>query len=434
MDDFVYRNGVLHAEDVPLASIAAAVGTPVYVYSSATLVRHYQVFKAAFAPDDVLVAFAVKANGNIAVLATLAQFGAGADTVSAGEITRALTAGIAPERIIFSGVGKTSEELAFALTADILQINIESPAELRALAELAERLGKRPKVVIRVNPGIGAGGNDKITTGHGQAKFGVSPHQALSLYAEAAAHSALTPVGLAVHIGSQIQDLTPLRTAFLTLRQMVESLRAQGHAVDVLDLGGGLGVPYFNEPAPPTPADYAAMVREVMAGLQIKLAFEPGRLIAGNAGVLLTRVVRAQERVDRDIVVLDAAMNDLLRPAMYDAHHELVPVVAPDPLVGRAPYDLVGPVCETGDTFARDRLMPPLNAGDLCAFLTAGAYGAVMASTYNARPLVPEVLVSGDKFHLVRERFDIAAQLKLEHLPPWLEAVAAVPHSGHTGR
>jgi diaminopimelate decarboxylase len=401
-----------------LADIAAAVGTPAYVYSTATLERHYDVFKGAFAPRDVLVAFAVKANANVAVLATLARKGAGADTVSKGEIERALMAGVPAERIIFSGVGKSEEELAFAHAAGVHQINVESRAEMAALAQIAS--GARPcPVALRVNPNVQAGGHDKISTGRSDSKFGVSAEDALALYAEAHANPALAPVGLAVHIGSQIRDLAPLEAAFGVLRGLVERLRGDGFAVERLDLGGGLGVPYFNEPDPPSPGDYAAMVGRVFDGLDIALAFEPGRMIAGNAGVLLARVVRLQERPERPILVLDAGMNDLIRPAIYDAYHGILPLKAPASGAQQS-YDVVGPICETGDTFTRNRALPPLAAGDLVAFMTAGAYGAVMASTYNARPLVPEVLVRGDRFAVVRRRWELKDQLALEQLPDWL--------------
>lgn len=420
MDHFRFKAGQLHAEDVPLAEIAAAVGTPVYVYSAATLRRHAQVFHAAFAPLDVMVAYAVKANSNIAVLRVLAQEGCGADTVSAGEIKRALAAGVAPDKIVFSGVGKTQDELAFAIDVGVHQINVESPQELAELAAIAARMGAKPKIAIRVNPGIGAGGHAKIATGSKDAKFGVAPDQALSLYAEAAASPHLDPQGLAVHIGSQIKDLAPLEETFRFLRAMAENLRQHGHPVSVLDLGGGLGVPYFNEPAPPGPDAYAAMVKRVMAGLAgIKLAFEPGRMIAANAGVLLTRVVRVHARPDRTILVVDAAMNDLIRPAMYEAYHELKPVVEPAAGAALAPADIVGPICETGDTFAKDRPLPALAAGDLAVFLTAGAYGAVMSSAYNSRDLVPEVLVEGARFAVVRRRFTLEEQLALETAADW---------------
>jgi len=421
VNHFEYRGGALCCEGVKLADIAEAVGTPCYVYSTATLERHYDVFKSAFAPRDVLVAFAVKANANISVIATLARKGAGADTVSQGEIERALMAGVPPEKIIFSGVGKTADELAFAVKAGVHEINVESRAELELLSEIARGLGKKAPIAIRVNPDVGAGGHEKISTGKGDAKFGVSPEQALALYARAADDPHLHAQGLAVHIGSQIRDLTPLEAAFRVMRSLAEKLRSEGIAIERLDLGGGLGVPYFNEPDPPSPAEYAAMVARVFDRFDIGLSFEPGRMIAANAGVLLSRVVRLQER-PRPIVVLDAAMNDLIRPAIYDAYHGIKPLKQASG--AEQAVDVVGPICETGDTFTRNRMLPPLEAGDLVAFMTAGAYGAVMASTYNARPLVPEVLVNGDKFEIVRRRWDVAEQLKLEKLPSWLEGKA----------
>jgi diaminopimelate decarboxylase len=421
MNHFDYNNAAMQCENVGLALIAAEVGTPCYVYSSATLRRHYQVFKAAFAPRDPLVAFAVKANANLAVLATLAREGCGADTVSAGEIKRAQAAGISPDKIVFSGVGKTAEELAFALEAGVHQINIESPQELALLEQLAAARGLRAPIAIRVNPGIGAGGHDKIATGGSDAKFGVAPADALALYARASAHPHIAPRGLAVHIGSQIKDLEPLRAAFMKLRQMAESLRAAGHPLTTLDLGGGLGVPYFNDAPPPGPDEYAAMVNQVMAGFDVELAFEPGRMIVANAGVLLTEVIRVHERPDRTIVILDAGMNDLVRPAMYDAFHDVRPVRQPHADAPRAPVDLVGPVCETGDTFARARPLPPLQAGELAVFMSAGAYGAVMSSTYNARALVAEVLVDGARFSVVRRRVPVEEQMALEAVPDWLK-------------
>lgn len=418
MNYFERRDGELWAEDVRLSAIADAVGTPCYVYSAATLERHYRVFVDAFAPDPVFVAFAVKANSNLAVLATLARLGCGADTVSAGEIARALKAGVPASRIVFSGVGKTEAELAEAVRLGLHQINIESPAELDMLAAVAARLGARPAIAIRVNPDVGAGGHAKISTGGKDAKFGVGPEEALALYARASAHPNLAPKGLAVHIGSQIKSLAPLEAAFGVMRSLVETLRASGQKVDRLDLGGGLGVPYFNEPEPPAPAAYAAMVKRATAGLNVALEFEPGRLIAANAGVLVSEVVRLQERPDRRIVVVDAAMNDLIRPAMYDAFHDIQPLTGSADAAA-SPADVVGPVCETGDTFTRDRPLPPLAPGDRIAFMTAGAYGAVMSSTYNSRPLVPEVLVRGDRFEVVRRRVDVDEQMALESIPTW---------------
>lgn len=420
MNHFEYRDGALHCEGVKLADIAEAVGTPAYVYSTATLERHYQVFRDAFLPREVLVAFAVKANANIAVIATLARHGAGADTVSQGEIERALMAGVPAEKIIFSGVGKTADELAFAVKAGVHQINIESIAELETLSRCAAALGAKPAIAIRVNPDVGAGGHDKISTGKSDAKFGVGISQAMRLYRAAHADEHLSPKGLAVHIGSQIKDLAPLERAFVAIRTLATAILANGLPVERIDLGGGLGVPYFDEPDPPSPTEYAEMVNRVFANLDVALAFEPGRLIAANAGVLLSRAIRIQERPGRAILVVNAGMNDLIRPAIYDAYHEILPLNEAQNAIMQN-VDVVGPICETGDTFTRNRMLPPLEAGDLVAFMTAGAYGAVMASTYNARALVPEVLVSGDKFEVVRRRWEVAEQLKLETLPRWLE-------------
>jgi diaminopimelate decarboxylase len=421
MNFFERRDGELWAEGVRLAEIADAVGTPCYVYSVATLERHYRVFLDAFSPRPVFVAFAVKANSNIAVLATLARLGCGADTVSIGEVRRALRAGIPPGRIVFSGVGKTTAELAEAVRLGLHEINVESAAEMDLLAAVAAEADARPALAIRVNPDVGAGGHSKIMTGGKDAKFGVGPEEALALYARAHADPHLDPKGLAVHIGSQIRDLAPLEAAFGIMRELVETLRARGIPVERLDLGGGLGVPYFNEPEPPTPAVYAEMIKRTLAGLDISLAFEPGRLIAANAGVLVSEIVRLQQRPDRRILVVDAAMNDLIRPAMYDAFHDIQPLRAPPRGAALFPTDVVGPVCETGDTFTRDRPLPPLAAGDRLAFMTAGAYGAVMSSAYNSRPIVPEVLVRGDRFEIVRRRFDVDEQIALERLPAWLE-------------
>lgn len=423
MNHFEARGGELHCEGVPLSRIAAEVGTPVYVYSRATLERHFTVFREALTDAgivDPLVAYAVKANGNLSVLRVLAALGAGADTVSEGEIRRALAAGVPGERIVFSGAGKTRAEIAFALKAGVSEINVESEPELITVAEVAASLGLRAPVVFRVNPDVAAGGHAKIATGKSENKFGVSFAEASRLYANAANNEHLNPLGVACHIGSQITDLAPFEAAFRRMRGLVESLRAEGLSVERLDLGGGLGVPYFNQPDPPGPEAYAAMVARVMAGLpDIRLAFEPGRVIAANAGVLLASVIHTHERPEgKRFLVLDTAMNDLIRPAMYDAFHDIRPVreTAAAPVV----CDVVGPVCETGDTFTRDRPLPPLAPGEVVAFMSAGAYGAAMASEYNTRPLVPEVLVDGDRYAVIRRRPTYEEMLAAETPGAWV--------------
>ena len=425
MHYFDLKDGVLHAEGVSLETLADSVGTPTYVYSSATLRRHYGLLREACdahksALGEALIAFAVKANSNLSVLATLARLGCGADTVSEGEIRRALAVGIPGERIIFSGVGKTDAELAFAIEQGVRQINVESSAELDRLIAVAAEKSASPAIAIRVNPKIGAGGHAKITTGGAGDKFGVPVEEAMALYARASVSPHVTPVGLACHIGSQITDLGPLEAAFRVLRQMTEDLRAEGHSVTRLDLGGGLGVPYYGEAATPAPAEYVAMAARVLDGLNVEAAFEPGRLMAANAGVLLSRVIQVNERTDgRRFLVLDAAMNDLMRPALYDAFHDLKPV---RPVAGEAlPYDVVGPVCETGDTFARDRDLPSLKAGDLVVFMSAGAYGAVMSGEYNTRPLAAEVLVDGDRSAVIRPRPTYDEMFAREPMADWLQ-------------
>jgi diaminopimelate decarboxylase len=423
MNHFDLRDGALWCEGVDLTTLAETVGTPLYVYSTATLQRHYRVFREALDAFPQLgaprIAYAVKANSNLSVLSTLGRMGAGADTVSEGEIRRAIAAGIGPERIVYSGMGKTDAELAFALDAGVDQINVESEPELVRLARIAHARGARPGVAIRVNPDVGAGGHAKISTGGKETKFGVSISEAERLYALAAAHPDLNALGVACHIGSQITDLEPLARAFGLMRSLVERLRSLGLAVPRLDLGGGLGVPYFSHRDPPTPMDFAAMAASVVGDLDIELAFEPGRVIAANAGVLLSRVVHIHQRPEgRRFLVLDAAMNDLIRPAMYDAYHDIRPV-APRPGED-ALYDVVGPVCETGDSFTRDRRLPPMQEGDLVAFMSAGAYGAVMSSEYNSRPLIPEVLVNGGAWAIVRRRPTYREMLDREPSAPWL--------------
>jgi diaminopimelate decarboxylase len=426
LNHFEYGPEGLACEGVPLAKIAAEVGTPVYVYSRATLERHFTVFRDALAAAgvvDPLVAYAVKANSNVAVLKVLGDLGAGADTVSEGEVRRALAAGIPGERIVFSGVGKARREIAFALKAGVAEINVESEPELNLIASVAAELGVKAKVAFRVNPDVAAGGHAKIATGKSENKFGVSFAEAARLYANASNNANLDPIGVACHIGSQITDLEPMRAAFTKMRGLVEQLLGEGLSVERLDLGGGLGVPYFNHPEPPPPAEFAAMVGEVTKGLPVKLAFEPGRVIAANAGVLVSEVLHVHERPEgRKFLVIDAAMNDLVRPAMYDAFHDIRPVVkrAKVEQGGETVYDVVGPVCETGDTFTRDRALPPLATGDLVAFMSAGAYGSAMASEYNTRPLAPEVLVDGDRYAVIRKRPTYDEILARDLVPDWV--------------
>jgi diaminopimelate decarboxylase len=420
MDHFEVKGGVMHAEGVPLPAIAEAVGTPVYVYSAATLRRHAQVMQAALSRlDRPLIAFAVKANPNVAVLKLLGREGLGADVVSEGEMVRALAAGIPPERIVFSGVGKTDHEMAAALQAGILQLNVESESELQRLSRVAVMLGRTADVAIRVNPDVDAGTLAKISTGKAENKFGVPLDRVEWLYAEAARLPGVRPVGVAAHIGSQLFDLAPLEAAYAKLGALVARLKGDGLHVERVDLGGGLGIPYDPKlPLPPSPADYGAMVERITRGWDVRLMFEPGRLIAGNAGVLLARVVTLKQGVARTFVVLDAAMNDLIRPTLYGVYHDIRAVA---PRAGEVPATIVGPVCETGDMFAEDRPISPLAEGDLVALMTAGAYGATMAGTYNSRPLVPEVLVDGDRFAVIRARQSLADLVGADLVPDWLE-------------
>jgi diaminopimelate decarboxylase len=419
MDNFQLRDGALHAEDVPLAAIADAVGTPVYVYSTATLARHVAVFREALSGiDNPLIAFAVKANPNGAVLATLARAGLGADVVSGGELARALHAGVRPQDIVFSGVGKTAEEMAQALDAGIGQFNVESEPELDMLSEVAVARGVTAPVAIRVNPDVLAGTHSKISTGGADNKFGIPYDRALAAFAHVAALPGLEVRGVAVHIGSQLTDLGPLEAAFGRMGALIAELRAAGHSITTADLGGGLGVPYDPaKPAPPSPAAYGAMVRRATAGWNTRLIFEPGRLIVANAGVLVSRVIRVKQGANAPFVIVDAAMNDLLRPSLYDAYHAIEAV---EPNGQRETVNVVGPVCETGDTFATGRTMDHVAAGDLVAFRTAGAYAASMSSSYNSRALTPEVLVTGDRFAVVRERPSIQSMVEADTLPDWL--------------
>ncbi len=420
---FPYTGGVLHAESVNLARLAAEIGTPFYCYSTATIERHYRLFAEAVGPS-ARVFYALKANSNLAVLKTLARLGAGADTVSEGEIRRAMAAGIAAEKIVFSGVGKSDQELAFAVDTGIYQVNVETEDELHALSRIAEAKGRRQSAVLRINPDVGAGGHAKITTGSTENKFGVSLDEAARLYDNAANLRGVRMVGLAVHIGSQIRELGELEAAFTRMGELVARLRGHGHSVERLDLGGGLGIPYDMDEAvghgPELINAYAAMADRVLGRHGVELGFEPGRLIVGNAGILVTRVLRLNRRPHKTFLVVDAAMNDLIRPAMYSAFHDIWPVDEPAAGVRRRPYDIVGPICETSDEFASGRMLPETGPGDLLALMTAGAYGATMSSTYNSRLLIPEVLVSGDRHAVVRPRQTYQELLALDRIPGWL--------------
>ena len=418
MRPFAYRNGVLHAEDVALTTIAEAVPTPFYCYSSTAIERSFEAFRSAFAGQNMALSYAMKANSNQAVLRLFAKLGAGADVVSEGELRRALAAGVPPHRIVFSGVGKTNTELVAALDADIHQINVESITELRQLSRLAAERGQAARIAIRVNPDIDARTHSDISTGRKEDKFGIAYGDVMGAYRLAAELPGIEPVGLAVHIGSQIVELGPSRAAFTRIAELVIALRDAGYSVRQVDLGGGLTVPYGDE-VPATPAAYAGLVREVFGSLDLALAFEPGRFLVAAGGVLVASVVYVKEGARR-IVVVDAAMNDLVRPAMYKAEHSILPLRKPSADAPLMPADVVGPVCETTDTFTRDRLLPPLAAGDLVAFMTAGAYGAVMSSTYNTRPLVPEVLVDANRFAVIRARQSYDAMLALDTIPDWL--------------
>ena len=421
MDHFLYRNGHLHAEDVPLAEIAASVGTPFYCYSTATLTRHYHLFTEALSPLPHLVCFAIKSLSNIAVLKTLGDLGAGMDVVSAGEYLRAKAAGVPGDRIVFSGVGKTRDEMRLALEGGIRQFNVESEPELRALSDVAHSMGATAPITIRVNPDVDARTHEKIATGKSDNKFGIPIGRASDVYAEAAKLPGLQVIGIDVHIGSQLTELEPFEQAYLKVADLTLRLRSEGHTITRLDLGGGLGIPYerSNE-APPLPADYAALIKRTVGHLGCEIEIEPGRLISGNAGVLVSKVIYVKHGEGRDFLILDAAMNDLIRPSMYGAHHDIDPLVQAAPGAESQPYDVVGPVCETGDTFAKGRNLAPLLPGDLVAFRSAGAYGAVMASEYNSRPLIPEVLVKGDQFAVIRGRPTFDEMLKRDTIPIWL--------------
>jgi len=420
MNHFDYRNGVLHAEAVNLADLAGSVGTPFYCYSTATLERHYRVFAEAFTGERIVVCYALKANSNQSVLRTLAKLGAGADVVSGGELKRALAAGVPPNKILFSGVGKTEAELRAALSSDIFCINIESEPELELLSLLAVETGKTARVSVRVNPDVDAGTHAKISTGKSENKFGIPLSQARGVYARAAKLPGIEVTGADMHIGSQITDLARMETAFRILAEFVQALRADGHNISHVDFGGGLGIPYYmDREAPPAPDAYAAMVKRVAHNLGCTLMFEPGRMIVGNAGVLVTRVIYVKHGEAKNFVVIDAAMNDLIRPTLYEAHHDILPVVK---IVGERSMvaDVVGPVCESGDYLALDRTLPAPKAGDLLAIMTAGAYGAVQSGTYNTRPLVPEVLVKDDQYAVVRPRVEVEQLIGLDRQAPWL--------------
>jgi len=421
MNHFDYRNGVLHAEAVNLSGLAETVGTPFYCYSTATLERHYRVFTEAFADQKALVFYAMKANSNQSVLRTLAKLGAGADVVSGGELKRALAAGIAAEKILFSGVGKTEAELRAALVADVLCINVESEPELELLSRLASESGRTARISFRVNPDVDSGSHAKISTGKSENKFGIPIAQARGVYARAAKLPGIRVTGIDMHIGSQITDLGPLEIAYRLLTEFVEVLRADGHTISHVDFGGGLGIPYYRDrEAPPAPAAYAAMVKRVTHNLGCTLMFEPGRMIVGNAGILVARVIYMKHGEAKNFVVIDAAMNDLIRPTLYEAHHDILPVREAAKGSRVITADVVGPICESGDYLALDRNLPEPKAGDLLAIMTAGAYGAVQSGFYNTRPLVPEVLVKDDQYAVVRPRIEVEELIAMDKPAPWL--------------
>jgi len=420
VNHFEYRDGILHAEDVPVPQIAAAVGTPFYCYSTATLTRHYNVFSNALSGFDSLVCYAMKANSNQAVLKTLAALGSGADVVSEGELRRAMAAGIPASKILFSGVGKTAREIDFALNAGILCFNVESLPELEMISARAQALGKVAPVSLRINPDVDAKTHKKISTGKAENKFGISWKDAQAAYKRAAELPGLKVTGIDLHIGSQITDLGPFDKAFALLSELTETLRADGHEIDHVDIGGGLGVPYREDNTPPPlPDAYAEIVQKHIKRLGVKVIVEPGRLIAGNAGILVSEVIYLKRGEAKNFLIVDAAMNDLIRPTLYEAYHSIKPVIEPGAGAERITVDVVGPVCETGDFLAQDRELPLLKPGDLISVGTAGAYGAVQAGTYNSRLLVPEVLVKGDKFHVIRPRLTYEDLLALDSVPDW---------------
>lgn len=421
MDHFLYKDGVLHAEDVPVTEIAAAVGTPFYVYSTATLLRHFQLFDDALEGMEHLVCYAMKAASNQAILKTLAQAGAGMDVVSGGEYMRAKAAGVPGEKIVFSGVGKTAEEIRLALAGGIRQFNVESEPEMEVLNATALSMGVVAPITIRVNPDVDAKTHAKIATGKSENKFGIPISRAREVYALAAGMEALDVIGIDVHIGSQLTDLAPFELAYRKVAELTEQLRADGHNIRRLDLGGGLGIPYARDnQAPPLPSDYGALVKRTLGHLDCEIEIEPGRLIAGNAGIMVSQVIYVKSGEDRDFLIIDGAMNDLIRPAMYEAYHDIIPVVEPDAGIDLVKFDIVGPVCESGDTFAKGRAMPPVASGELIAFRSAGAYGAVMSSEYNSRPLIPEVLVHNDQFAVIRRRPTFDEMINRDTIPEWL--------------
>ena len=420
MHHFAYQSGVLHAENVNLSALADAVGTPFYCYSTATLERHYHLLADAFAFGDPLICFAIKCNSNIAVLRTLGVLGAGMDVVSEGELRRARAAGIPGERIVFSGVGKTRGEMAYALDEGIFAFNVESEAELRHLSEVAAAKDRTARIAFRVNPDVDAKTHHKISTGRAEDKFGVPLQQALALYDLARSLPGIEVAGVHMHIGSQITDLDPFGNAFTLLGNLVTLLREAGHTISFVNVGGGLGVPYREGQTPPRPEPYAAIVREKLGRLGCRLLFEPGRLIAGNAGILVTRVIYGKATGAKHFLIVDAAMNDLIRPTLYEAHHDILPVTEMQADASTLPQDVVGPICESSDFLAKNRALPLLGEGDLLAFMTAGAYGAVQSSSYNSRLLIPEVLVKGDAWAVIRPRPTYEAMLKAESMPGWL--------------
>ena len=421
MDHFLYKKGALHAEDVAVRNIAAEVGTPFYCYSTATLTRHYQLFTQALDPMPHLVCFAIKSLSNIAVLKVLGNLGAGMDVVSGGEYQRALAAGVSGEKIVFSGVGKTQDEMRMALLGGIRQFNVESEAELLALSQVASSLDKIAPITIRVNPDVDAKTHEKIATGKKENKFGIPINRAPEVYALAASLPGIDVIGIDVHIGSQLTDLAPFEEAYFKIAELTVRLREQGHNIRRLDLGGGLGIPYEKSNLPlPLPSDYGALIKRTLGHLGCEIEIEPGRLISGNAGILVSKVIYVKEGEGQDFLILDAAMNDLVRPSMYGAHHDIIPVQEAAIGAKTRPYDIVGPVCETGDTFAKARPLTYLTAGDLVAFRSAGAYGAVMASEYNSRPLIPEVLVHDHNFAVIRPRPTLEEMIARDRMPEWL--------------